>query len=99
VSCTSNNISSLDVSKNTKLESLATNENPISALDVSANTLLNSVIVHKNNFSATALNNLFKSLHANPAPAGGVKYMLYLNNPGTTTCDPTIYKNKGWSTL
>ena len=96
VTCLHNNIQALDVSKNIKLESLATNENPISALDVSANTVLQSVIIHKNNFSATGLNNLFKTLHANPVPAG-VKSMLYLNNPGTATCDPSIYTSKGWA--
>jgi hypothetical protein len=99
VTCIHNNIQALDVSKNIKLESLATNENPISALDVSANPLLNTVIVHKNNFSATGLNNLFKSLHANPGFVGGKKYMLYLNNPGTATCDPRIYTSKGWPAL
>jgi hypothetical protein len=93
--CGYNTISTLDFSKNTKLEFLATNENPISALDLAANTVLKSVVVRENNFSAAGLNDLFRSLHGNPGPENK-KFITYAGNPGTATCDPDIYLSKGW---
>jgi Leucine-rich repeat (LRR) protein len=62
--CHSNNLTSLDVSKNTKLTYLRCDHNSISSLDVSSNTLLRELLCYYNQLTAlnvsanTALNNL-----------------------------------------
>lgn len=66
ISCSQNPISSLDVSKNTKLETLYAEETGITSLDLSNNKLLESVNVDKSPLSSLNLgkNNSLKSLSA-----------------------------------
>ncbi|SDW37824.1 Por secretion system C-terminal sorting domain-containing protein [Lutibacter oricola] len=67
--CNSNNLISLDVSKNTKLIKLSCSYNNITSLDVSTNTLLNELYCDSNSISAldisanTLLNKLYCSFN------------------------------------
>jgi hypothetical protein len=64
-------------------------------LDVSTNIVLNSLAVGANQFSGPALNALFGTLHTGV----GTKYISFLLNPGTATCDRSIATGRGWTII
>jgi len=90
--CGYNQLTSLDVSKNIALVGLSCWNNQLKSLDVSNNTMLISLNCYSNQLSAAALDALFTSLHSN----GTTKYISIYDNPGTTTCNPSIATDKGW---
>jgi len=90
--CTSNQLNQLDVSKNTALTSLNCNSNQLTQLDVSKNTALTVLECKNNQLSASALNALFESL----PNATDVSWISFWGNPGSDSCDQSIYERKGW---
>ena len=62
LSCSSNNLSSLDISKNTQLNWLNCSSNNLSSLDISKNTQLRHLYCHSNNFSTQALDDIYCAL-------------------------------------
>ena len=87
------NITSLDVSKNTKLTHLSCLLNQITSLDMSGNTALKYLNCIGNQLTSSALNDLFRTLHSNP----GEKKIYIVSNPGTSNCDRSIAEKKGWT--
>lgn len=92
--CNGNKLINLDFSQNVALTTLFCNGNELSNLDFSQNIALNYIYCSSNNLSTEALNSLFESLsyHEN----GKLKFS---NNPGTDTCDRSIYEAKGWTII
>ena len=87
----------LDVSGLTALQELNVGVNQLTSLNVSGLTALSRLSVGTNHFTATALNNLFGTLHSNPPPQGYSNKTVYVgNNPGTNTADRSIATAKGW---
>ncbi len=89
--CNLNYLKVLDVSKNRALTFLACGSNDLTSLDISSNTELVSLVCSYNNLSTEALNSLFESL---PITENG--YISFFDNPGSATCDRSIYEAKGW---
>ncbi len=89
--CDENNLSSLDVSKCTKLTGLDCFRNNLSSLDVSKCTALIWLDCVENNLTSSALNKIFEDL---PQVEDGSIYMG--SNPGSDTCDRSIAEKKGW---
>ena len=92
--CSNNQLTGLDVSKNPSLTSLDCSNNQLTALDMSKNTALTWLSVSDNLFTSLALNSLFESLHNLPPTP---KIIFVDNNPGSSTCDPSIAENKAWT--
>jgi hypothetical protein len=90
LSINGNQLTRLDVGKNTALKELYCRENQLTSLNVGKNTALTYLGCYGNQFSAKSLNALFKTLHSN----GGSIYIG--DNPGTNDCDRSIATNKGW---
>ncbi|MDR0794882.1 MAG: hypothetical protein LBE79_02330 [Tannerella sp.] len=84
-------ITELDVSKVTTLTTLSLKVNQLTSLDLSKNTVLAYIDIKANQFTASALNDLFGTLHGN----GGTINIAY--NPGTDDCDKSIAEAKGWT--
>ena len=93
--CGHNQLTTLDVSKNTALTELYCWYNQLTALDVSKNTALANLSCFNNQLTATALNTLFGTLHGNTISGG--KNIYIGGNSGTATCDRSIAENKGWT--
>jgi len=89
----SGNVSSLNLSRNTKLEVLWCFNNELTSLDISNNTALACVQCQNNKLSANELNNILKSLHSN---AVSKKHIHIGGNPGTRDCDLNFAAHKGW---
>ena len=91
-------LTSLDVSKNIALRRLHIAFTQIKNLDVSKNHALTYVICRYNQLSASALNDLFRSLTDKSVPVGPdpIKVIHILGNPGTDDCDRNIAEEKGW---
>ena len=96
-------LTTLDVSNNTKLVYLYCEDNLLTTLDVSNNDILTRVSLERNELTASALNDLFRTLNGNPfikntyIPPGSMFIVLILGNPGTSDCDVSIAKEKGWT--
>ncbi|MDR1681486.1 MAG: hypothetical protein LBS12_06875 [Prevotellaceae bacterium] len=101
LSFNSNLISSMDLSANTALTYLSLSGNQFTELDLTGNPALTTVACRSNLFTATALNDLFHTLHSNPLPD---KTVYIYNNPksnpgagtGTAGCDQSIATGRGW---
>jgi len=65
-------------------------------LDASRNTALTSLRCDGNQFSATALNDMFETLHDN---ADSYSEVHISTNPGTEDCDADIAEKKGWKVI
>ena len=89
--CVWGGLTKLDVSKNTALTELILNVNQLKSLDLSKNTALTYLDLKANQFTATALNNLFGTLHGK----GGTINIAY--NPGTDNCNKRIAEAKKWT--
>lgn len=90
LNCNMNLLTSLDISRNTVLRSLICDGNRLASITVGpGNSQLELVRNSSNNLSATALNDIFENL-----PYSGT--IALSNNPGTTTCDIKIIKDKNW---
>jgi len=98
--CQRNRLTSLDVSKNIALIHFFCNNNLLISLDMSNNTELKNFGCSSNLLSSEALNSLFETLHGNTIVIGGGvagKDIYVGNNPGTSTADLSIAKEKGWT--
>ena len=90
-------LTGLDVSNNTALIYLDCSFNQLTELDVSKNTVLAALLCSNNQFTASALNNLFGTLHSNSPPQYYTKNITIGGNPGTATCDQRIATARGWA--
>ncbi|MDR1680568.1 MAG: hypothetical protein LBS12_02130 [Prevotellaceae bacterium] len=90
--CVNSELITLDVSNCTALHGLICDNNSLTELDVSNCVLLYYLYCRDNNLSATALDALFNSL-----PSNNSNCIEYENNPGSSTCTPSIYTGKGWT--
>ena len=102
--CRNNKLTTLDVSANTALNRLECDFNQLTSLDVSKNTSLALLSCVGNQLSASALNDLFRSL---PEWRGleyseiGTIYISHRHpgprdNPGVWDCDRSIATERGW---
>ena len=98
-----NQLTALDVSKNIALERLEHNYNQITRLDLSHNTTLKILSIVGNKFTASALNDLFRTLpdYSKTENMSGVIYLREQNlfaegNPGNLDCDRNIAMERGW---
>lgn len=98
--CNDNELTSLDVSKCMALTRLWCGGNKLTSLDISKCTALTRLKCDDNSFSSDALNKIFNDL---PKGKTWEEYnheyqsTIYINgNPGTETCNKSIFENKGW---
>jgi hypothetical protein len=100
--CTNNHLTVLDVSKNTALTTLECDFNQITSLDVSKNMALTTLYIVGNQFTASALNDLFRTLpdYSGKESVGAAIYISTYRdsgNPGNLDCDRSIAEKRGWS--
>jgi len=106
LNCKNNKLTMLDVSANTALNLLECDFNQLTSLNVSKNKSLALLSCVGNQLSATALNDLFRSLpykrgsDYNEGESGSI-YISRRNpgsadNPGIFDCDRSIAEQKGW---
>lgn len=88
-----NVLESLDVSMLSSLEQLRCNKNKLKSLDLNKNKKVNIINLKNNEFSACSLNRLF--LGINP-PVDENNGFAIEGNPGATTSNTKIVKDKGW---
>ncbi len=98
IRCQGIQLTTLNVSKNSTLQTLECGWNQLTSLNVSGHINLSYLECSTNYMNATALNALFTSL---PTVASGSIYVHY-NGPnydssGDRDCDVTIAENKGWN--
>ena len=91
--CGKNQLTSLDVSKNTELTELYCHSNQLTSLDISKNTELTELSCANNQFSEEEMNKIYEAL----------PYVGYDNDgkpKGTLKCDKLgnwfIAQQKGW---
>jgi Leucine-rich repeat (LRR) protein len=97
--CSSNQLTSLDVSKNPKLTKIDCSSNQLTSLNINGCTKLGEipyyysvVSIDDNQLSAAALNEIFTAL-----PVITSNNIISVgDNPGTSTCNKSIAINKGW---
>jgi Leucine-rich repeat (LRR) protein len=94
--CSWNPLTSLDVSRYPELIFLYCSDTQITVLDVSNNPRLYYLSCSDNQFTASALNDLFRSLPDRIA-TGITGYIYYDGNSGESDCDVGIAREKGWS--
>jgi len=102
--CTHNQLTELKVRGANKLAILKCNENQLSSLDMSGNTASSTLVISNNRLTASALNDLFRTLRPRNslyAKAGGPWIsvpgaVIVWDNPGASDCDVTIAEEKGW---
>ena len=94
--CSSNQLTSLDLSINNKLKWLICSNNQLTSLNMKKNTELGVLDCSDNQLDAAALNIFFKTLHNRKMLNKGI---YISNNPGTDGCDPSIATAKGWLVL
>ena len=93
--CSGNQLTALDLSANSALGELCVCYNRIKDLDLSANTELLWFCCMYNKLTASALNDLFRSLPYIPATKWGGNIDEW-GNPGSFECDYSIAEEKGW---
>ena len=91
--CHFNKLTTLDVSGAIALRYLYCWKNQLTDLDVSGATALDTLFCEYNQLTASALNELFKTLPYNRGE------ICIDNNPGTQDCDRSIAEEKGWWVL
>ncbi len=104
--CERNKLTTLDVSTNTALNRLECDYNQITSLDVSKNTSLSLLSCVGNQLSASALNDLFRTLpykRGSDFNEGEVGFIFIshrhpgpADNPGVWDCDRSIAEERGW---
>ncbi|MFW6326864.1 MAG: hypothetical protein ACOC2F_00985 [Bacteroidota bacterium] len=106
LNCRDNKLTTLDVSTNTALNRLECDYNQITSLDVSKNTSLSLLSCVGNQLSASALNDLFRTLpykRGSDFNEGEVGFIFIshrhpgpADNPGVWDCDRSIAEERGW---
>ena len=92
--CTRNQLTFLDVSQNTSLDELICNNNLLTTLVVSRDTAPHWLDFATNQLTASALNDLFRTLP--DLTEKGYGFIFIEDNPGTHECDRNIAEEKGW---
>jgi hypothetical protein len=95
--CNNDNVTSLDVSGCTALESLDCSNNQLTSLNVSGCTALEGLECHSNQLTATVLNTVLTALPNRTTSSWG--QISISNNPGAGTCNRVIAESKGWQVL
>lgn len=97
LNCENNLLSQLDMNKNTALWYLDCSSNQLTQLNVSGCMAFSSLDCRGNLLSESALNALFESL---PDRTGiAIAYITFHENPGTVSCDRSIYEKKNWDII
>ena len=100
LSCYENQLTSLDVSKNTTLARLVCNNNQLTSLDVSKNTALTELYCYDNKIKGEAMDALVGSL---PNQIDATLRVIDLSNSSEenvcTTIQVNTAKEKGWRVL
>ena len=91
-----NQLTALDVSKNIELRDLHIRDNQLKSLDVSTNTALIGLYILNNQFTASALNDLFRTLN-DVRVHGNIKDIAIGGNPGVDDSDRRIALERGWT--
>lgn len=96
--CSSNELTDLDLSNNTKLEYLNCSNNQLKNLLVPADNQLRMVDCRYNKLDKDQLNNVFNALtDISDYPSYYGKFEIaYKHNLGETDCDETILRRKHW---
>ena len=96
---TGNQLTSLDVSRNTALVRLELHFNQLTSLDVSRNTALLSLCVAGNQFTASALNDLFRTLPRHEPYGGSISINTAWPQPDDPVfeADRSIAEERGWT--
>jgi len=94
IDCGNNQLTALDMRANTSLEDLHLCNTQIKNLDVSANTALNILCIRNLQFTASALNDLFRTLPY--IPETKYAFIDIADNTGAFDCDRSIVEKKGW---
>ena len=105
--CYNNQLTSLNVSGATGLSDLYCYDNQLTKLDMSSNTILRRLSCSNNQLTVDALNDLFITLSPSPcfittSNAKNTKNETFVcwfwiqGNPGTSDCDVSIAREKGW---
>jgi hypothetical protein len=94
LNCNDNHITHVDLKGNTQLNLLNINRNQLTKLDLSKNTSLRGFCIQGNQFTASALNDLFKTLFY--VPEGEFSVLNYSSNPGSKDADRSIWEEKNW---
>ena len=98
LTCVGRQVTTLDVSQNTKLLELSVEENHLTALDVSNNPDLRFISVYGNNIHGAAMSAFVESL---PTVEGGELYIWDESEDGNviTVDQVALAKAKGWAVL
>lgn len=99
--CSFNNITSLDLSKNTALDYLNCSSNQLTSLDVSKNTALKNLECYDNYINGLAMNALVNSLNNHDTSEKDFR-VIYLKEGDENVCTKSqvaIAKGKGWNVL
>ena len=97
--CYVNELTSLDVSALASLRTLDCSQNKLEEVLLNGEAYLSSVSLHTNKLGAEALNAVFTLLRPSSEVQSrpGVPCPIWIyGNPGTATCDKTIFVDKGW---
>ena len=89
--CENNRLTSVNMSGCTALTHFYGESNQLNSLDVSGCTKLTTLWCNNSLLTATALNTVFGML-----PYSYDGYIVVANNPGSSTCTPSIAEAKGW---
>jgi hypothetical protein len=95
LNCSYNQLTDLDVSRNTALIGLYCFENQLMSLDVSKNSMLSFLSCGFNKLLTNELNTLFGML-PNNTDLEMTKIIWIHRNPGKDDCNPSIATERGW---
>jgi hypothetical protein len=95
LTCNNNLITSLDLSQNTGLVYLTLNDNLLTSISVPPLTY-GEINLNFNQLSASSINSFFTELGIATDPDPLNRDIYVTNNPGSSTCTPSIAEAKEW---
>ncbi|MDR2936397.1 MAG: hypothetical protein LBU80_03540, partial [Rikenellaceae bacterium] len=97
--CYNNRLTSLNLSRNTALVYLSCDVNQLSLINLGENNVkLKHIQSSSNRLDAAALNAIFESLPS-LGPVGATGTITISGNPGASTCNKDIVRNKNWKVM
>lgn len=96
LTCSENQLQSLDVSGLPSLKKLTCHTNPLTSLAIHPTGALSYLSCGTCSLNTTTLDTLFESLPTLTTPSTS-QNLLFANNPGSETCDPSLAVSKGWT--
>ena len=98
--CDVNKLTTLDLSVQKALMYLDCSENLLESVSLPAENSFDQLDFHSNHLSASALNQIFKSLNTYPpAPLNRMPKISFYDNQGVEDCDKTIFQQKYWNEI